>query len=144
MILRVRLCAPTSAPTLLTPPCLPVSKGQLLNNTTSFPQKPRVYQHILDRSWFASLNSSIFGCWFWLFRFVSFFHFDSRVGCYVLFLCWLLLAVLFRFAFCIFRLSSYFGGYYNLSAILMALFRSYQWDFMGFLLLVWVSPGHLR
>ena len=44
MILRVRLCAPTSAPTLLTPPCLPVSEGQLLNNTTSFSKKPRVYQ----------------------------------------------------------------------------------------------------
>ena len=34
-------------PTLLTPPCLPVLEGQLLDDTTSFPQKPRVYQHFL-------------------------------------------------------------------------------------------------
>ena len=29
-----------------------------------------------------------------------------------------------------------------LPAIVMALFRSYQWDFIGLLLAVWVSPGH--
>ena len=45
VVRRVRLCAPTSAPTLLTPPYLPVSEGQILNNTRFFPQKPRVYQH---------------------------------------------------------------------------------------------------
>ena len=65
---------------------------------------------LLGRSWFASLNSSFFWCWFWLFRFVWFFYFDSRVGCYVLFLCWLLLAVFFRLLFGFFDLVLTLGA----------------------------------
>ena len=46
------------------------------------------------------------------------FFFDSRVGCYVLFLCLLLLVVLFRFAFRLVRLTLEAQPCrYNLSAI---------------------------
>ena len=63
---------------------------------------------LLGRSWFDSQNSSSFGVGFGCFVLFCF-YFDSRVGCYVLFLCWLLLAVSFRSASCLCRLSSYFG-----------------------------------
>ena len=66
---------------------------------------------LLGRSWFVSLNSSIFWCL-------------------------LLLAVIFRCDFSIFGLSSYFvwrlNCCCNLSAIVMASFRGYEWGFIGF------------